>query len=392
MHRQVVDGFTRLDWNNLPPAKSDGRTRLLVISQEALGGITYNRQVEHYTQQRSDFDVVHIRIKPSFGMRVAGRIAQHQPFGLDSCTPAAYLGRRMRAPLDRLLKRGVFDAVHATRQGVALAAARLRRRYEFCFSTTADSTVPAYHAMTQGKTYAPDAQEGEIFAAADVLSPYSDWVADSAIQDYHVDPANILIVRPAPIPEFRPARSPTDHPHLPRLLFVGNDSNRKGLPRLLRWHQAHWAERAELHVVSAKAKIDSSLKNVIWHGAMPYRKLIAEVWSCADIFVMPTFLDTYGQVYAEALCSGVPAVGTRLAAIPEIIKDGVTGYTCAPHDEAAFVRAIERLLNDAPLRARMRRASLSRAATSFDSDHNYNLFFDRIRDIVEARSHAFAVV
>ena len=48
----------------------------------------------------------------------------------------------------------------------------------------------------------------------------------------------------------------------------------------------------------------------------------------ADIFVFPTFfpVETFGIVNIEALEAGLPVITTPVAAIPEIIKDGINGY------------------------------------------------------------------
>lgn len=63
---------------------------------------------------------------------------------------------------------------------------------------------------------------------------------------------------------------------------------------------------------------------VTFHGVLPKRK-VAEVMRRAHAFVMPSRFETSGVSGMEALASGVPVVGTSVAAIPELIgpDDGV---------------------------------------------------------------------
>jgi hypothetical protein len=81
--------------------------------------------------------------------------------------------------------------------------------------------------------------EQAIYTQADLLVPWSSWIGDSLRSDFSVPAERIRVVPPslpiAPRPPARPAGS------TPRILFCGNDWERKGGPRLLAWHQEHWA-------------------------------------------------------------------------------------------------------------------------------------------------------
>lgn len=52
---------------------------------------------------------------------------------------------------------------------------------------------------------------------------------------------------------------------------------------------------------------------------------LEEEYARADLLIAPTHLDTLGYVYFEAFAHGVPCVGLRHFAVPEIITEGVTG-------------------------------------------------------------------
>ena len=67
----------------------------------------------------------------------------------------------------------------------------------------------------------------------------------------------------------------------------------------------------------------------------------------------------------EAMAVGTPVVGTDVGAVADVIDDGVTGYVVPPSDPEAIADAALRLLEDAPLRERMGRASRVRAMERF---------------------------
>ena len=64
-------------------------------------------------------------------------------------------------------------------------------------------------------------------------------------------------------------------------------------------------------------------------GARQHGRMDGERGAGADIFVMPTRNEAFGLVFQEAAAAGVPAIGTRQNAVPEIIVDGETGLLVA---------------------------------------------------------------
>jgi glycosyltransferase involved in cell wall biosynthesis len=60
----------------------------------------------------------------------------------------------------------------------------------------------------------------------------------------------------------------------------------------------------------------------------------------------------------EAMAVARPVVGTRTGGIPDLIDDGRTGLLVPHSDPAALARALQRLLTNPELRARMSDAAL----------------------------------
>lgn len=68
----------------------------------------------------------------------------------------------------------------------------------------------------------------------------------------------------------------------------------------------------------------------------------------------------------EAMAAGTPVVSTRVGAIPELLEEGEAGLLVAQGDDAALAAAIERLLDDEALRARV----VARAHRVIDERHD----------------------
>lgn len=82
-------------------------------------------------------------------------------------------------------------------------------------------------------------------------------------------------------------------------------------------------------------------------------KALAMHYASADVFLFPSLTETYGNVVAEAMASGLAVVAYRSAAASELIQDGVNGVTVSPGDRVAFVAAARRVAEDASLRRRL---------------------------------------
>lgn len=79
----------------------------------------------------------------------------------------------------------------------------------------------------------------------------------------------------------------------------------------------------------------------------------------ADVLALPSILDSrsdtegLGVVLLEAMSYGVPVIGSDIGGIPDIITDGRTGLLVPPGDPEALAGALQRLVGDRELRARL---------------------------------------
>jgi UDP-glucose:(heptosyl)LPS alpha-1,3-glucosyltransferase len=84
---------------------------------------------------------------------------------------------------------------------------------------------------------------------------------------------------------------------------------------------------------------------------VPYTRSIERYFAAADIFVFPTFWDTFGMVISEAMASGLPVITSRSAGAAELITHGHDGWlTDDPWDVDAVAAGLKELVLNAERR------------------------------------------
>jgi 2-deoxystreptamine N-acetyl-D-glucosaminyltransferase/2-deoxystreptamine glucosyltransferase len=77
------------------------------------------------------------------------------------------------------------------------------------------------------------------------------------------------------------------------------------------------------------------------------------VLAALDVLVLPSAYEEMGSVLVEAMAAGLPVVASAVGGIPEVVQDGVTGLLVPPGDADALAAALDRLVADPALRARL---------------------------------------
>jgi glycosyltransferase involved in cell wall biosynthesis len=147
-------------------------------------------------------------------------------------------------------------------------------------------------------------------------------------------------------------------PSLPKeefLLFVGELSGEKGVPTLLRAYESLDRKRPPLLLVGRRmpdtpAHLPDGAQMLLdW----PHDHVMAAFRRCL-LAVLPSIcLDACPTTVIEAMASSRPVVATTTGGIPDMITDGENGLLVPPGDQGKLAGAMDRLLNDADLRARL---------------------------------------
>lgn len=270
------------------------------------------------------------------------------------------------------------DVLHLHTQNLALLATGLMQDVPTVITAdmTAMQTAEQHAPPGWRWTYAPGwGLEGAALRRAAAVVTFSAWAARSVTEGHGVAAERVHVVPPGVDLEhfrhFDPARRGGED-GVRRIVFVGGEFVRKGGPALVELFLERFAGAGvELHLVtSPEAQVPVHPQIVVHRGVKAFSPEWRRVYEQADLFVMPTRADAAPFVFVEAMAAGIPAIGTTVGAIPEMIVEGETGFVVAPDDRRALGERIALLLGDPALRKRMGASGRRRVETHYDARKN----------------------
>ena len=135
--------------------------------------------------------------------------------------------------------------------------------------------------------------------------------------------------------------------------------------------------------VAARVAALGLSESVTLPGRMSYEELVAR-YRAADIFVFPTYMgEGFPTVMSEAMSAGLPIVTTRLRGVADLLEDGVNALFVPPRSPAEVADAIERLLDDDALRARMSAANRAKVR-DFEPVKAVEIYLRALAELVPA--------
>jgi len=96
-------------------------------------------------------------------------------------------------------------------------------------------------------------------------------------------------------------------------------------------------------------------------GWLPHDDVLG-LMARADVFVLPSWDEAFGLVYAEAMAQGTPVVGCRGEGLEDFVTDGQTGYLVPPRDPEALANIIAQVLRNPAAAAAIGEAGRAAAA------------------------------
>jgi len=156
------------------------------------------------------------------------------------------------------------------------------------------------------------------------------------------------------------------------VLAVGRLVEKKGFRHLIdaaaRSPHLHLAIAGEGDLADAlRRQAEATGASVHFAGALD-REAVPTALATADVVAVPSVVDVAGNVdglpnvLLEALASGRPVVASRVAGIPDVVRDGENGVLVPPGDAGALSEALERLAGDEATRRRLGAAARDDAA------------------------------
>jgi len=178
-----------------------------------------------------------------------------------------------------------------------------------------------------------------------------------------------------------------------KILCVGNYVPRKGIVYLIEAFAQIERQDFTLHLVGNR-KNNSSYYNqlnnavnklkltdcVVFHDGADQDN-IKQLYASSDIFVLPSFQETFGIVFLEAMHYGLPIITTNVTAMPELVEDGKNGFLVPPGDSQALAKAISKLIVNPDLIEKMGAAGRKKVATSYYWEQTCSEFASILQNI-----------
>jgi glycosyltransferase involved in cell wall biosynthesis len=344
--------------------------RLLVVNEGVLGHTSALSQLTGRLEERPDFEVTLATVPPPG--RVAARLLLRPRRLGDADLHLLRWRLRWSWETRRLL------AAHRARADVAIVhthacsslSVGLMRRFPCVLSV--DATVRQYMGLgyygtrdrfTPRVTDAVARLETRALRAAAGVMAWTRWNRDALMAEHGLEAARVAVIHPGvdtawwALPrDAPPAGAPL------RILFVGNDVERKGLGLLT--EAAGRLEGAVVDVVTGD-EWPASERVRVHRGVSPRSDELRRLYNDADVFALPSFADAVPNVVMEAMAAGLPVVATEVGAVGEMV--GGAGIVLPRGDVEALAGALEDLAADPARRAALGEAARKRVSRRYEA-------------------------
>lgn len=142
-------------------------------------------------------------------------------------------------------------------------------------------------------------------------------------------------------------------------------------------------ERADAERLTREYELTAE---VLFVGQVPN---IADYLSVADLLLLPSATESFGLAALEALACEVPVIATRVGGLPEVVREGETGYLVTLGDTAAMAARALEILTDEDKQRRMGARGRAEAVAEFNTEKiipQYEQLYERVVAAARGRS------
>ena len=250
----------------------------------------------------------------------------------------------------------------------------------------------AYKRWSIGRWYSFVTMQGKVASRM----PRVVVVSENSIKDIHSDMGvpleNMRLVPVGVDPDlFRPVEGVARQPG--RLITTASaDVALKGLAYLLEAMAKLRADGRDLRLtIIGRPKPGKSMDLIERLGLAPYidfvsgvsDERIVELYSEAELAVVPSLYEGFSLPAIEAMCSGTPLVATDGGALPEVTgTDGETVFRCTAGDAGSLAHTLARALDQPEARARVGEAGRQRVLERWTWRRCAELTVDQYREVL----------
>ena len=290
---------------------------------------------------------------------------------------------------------GHYDVVHSHYWLSGQVGALARDRWGVPLVHTMHTMAKVKNAaLAAGDTPEPAARvigEQQVVEAADVLIANTDLEAKQLIDLYDADPGRVDVVHPGvDLDRFRPvaaAELPALRARLGLpadavvLLFAGRIQPLKAPDVLVRAVAMLLERRPELRsrlvvpvvggpsgsgldkpTALASLAAELGLDDVVRFVPPVTQDELARWYAAATVVAVPSHNESFGLVAVEAQACGTPVLAAAVGGLSTVVRDGVSGLLLDTHDPIAWAAALDRVVGDDDLRARLAAGAVDQAA------------------------------
>jgi glycosyltransferase involved in cell wall biosynthesis len=296
---------------------------------------------------------------------------------------------------------GEFDLVHDNQclgYGIAKLEQKLPLIVTLHHPITRDRTLEmeaaptAFKRWSIGRWYSFVRMQGKVASQM----PRVVVVSENSIQDIHTD-MGVALERMRLVPVgvdpdlFKPVPGVARVPG--RLITTASaDVALKGLAYLIEAIAKLRADGDDITLtVIGRAKPGKSLELIEQFGLTPYihfvsgvpDERIVELYSEAELAIVPSLYEGFSLPAIEAMCSGTPLVATDGGALPEVTgADGETVFRCRKGDAGDLAATIRRALANPALRAAVGEAGRRRVIERWTWTRCAELTVEQYREVL----------
>lgn len=183
----------------------------------------------------------------------------------------------------------------------------------------------------------PYHKEKELFEKVDNIICLSEKTRQVLLDDYTINPDKTTVIYNGltdkyPKVKEQELRKKYQIPAIPVFLFAGRLDSIKGVNYLLQAFKTILDKQEKCHlIIAGSGSFDLYMKecediwmNVTWTGLIDRAKLY-DLYSIADVGLMPSLHEQCSYVAIEMMMHGVPLIASTSTGLSEMVEDGVTG-------------------------------------------------------------------